>query len=71
MTVIVVAHLVVICFYLVVVVNTFVAVVALLIVTEHVIAKLNPAQSNSNSVGWAEIAFISTFTLLESFRAIK
>ena len=26
------------------------------------IAKLSPAQSNSNSVGWAEIALISTFT---------
>ena len=26
------------------------------------IAKLNPAQSNSNSVGWAETALISTFT---------
>jgi len=25
------------------------------------IAKLSPAQSNSNSVGWAEIALISTF----------
>ena len=26
------------------------------------IAKLSPAQSNSNSDGWAEIALISTFT---------
>ena len=26
------------------------------------VAKLSPAQSNSNSVGWAEIALISTFT---------
>ena len=26
------------------------------------IAKLSPAQSNSNSVGWAKIALISTFT---------
>ena len=25
-------------------------------------AKLSPAQSNSNLVGWAEIALISTFT---------
>ena len=28
------------------------------------IAKLSPAQSNSNSVGWAEIALISTFSHL-------
>ena len=28
----------------------------------HIFAKLSPAQSNSNSVGWAEIALISTFT---------
>ena len=29
---------------------------------KHIFAKLSPAQSNSNSVGWAEIALIPTFT---------
>ena len=28
----------------------------------QLVAKLSPAQSNSNSVGWSEIALISTFT---------
>ena len=33
-----------------------------LVATIFIIAKLSPAQSNSNSVGGAEIALISTFT---------
>ena len=30
-------------------------------------AKLSPAQSNSSSVGWAEIVLISTFTPVASY----
>ena len=39
-----------------------VVVVVFVVVIIIIIAKLSPAQSNSNSVGWAEIALISTFT---------
>ena len=40
----------------------FSVLMSLAVDIQHNIAKLSPAQSNSNSVGWVEIALISAFT---------
>ena len=34
---------------------------------DNIIAKLSPAQSNSSSVGWAEIVLMSNFTPVASY----